>query len=64
MDKDWILTERRLPTKNERVDWISPCGIQVNSGTFIGGAVWFLPGSEVHIYYLPIFWRPARGTES
>jgi hypothetical protein len=59
MTADWTPTDRRLPERGQRVDWISPGGEQVDGGTFAGGAVWLLPGGGMYVYYRPTFWRPA-----
>lgn len=60
MTDAWTPTDRELPKEGQRVDWICPGGEQVNGGTFAGGAVWLLPGCGLHVYYTPVFWRPAR----
>ncbi|HEX5104987.1 MAG TPA: hypothetical protein VFV87_14305 [Pirellulaceae bacterium] len=58
MPDTWIRTSQRLPEKNQKVEWISPGGIQ-ERGTFAGGLIWFPEGSSMYVYYTPEFWRPA-----
>lgn len=58
-DNDWIRTQDRRPEPNQTVDWISPGGERVLGGKYAGGAVWFPPGSEMYVYYTPMFWRPS-----
>lgn len=61
MTTEWIPTRLKLPEPNTRVDWIAPSGEQVNGGAYVGGAVWYPPGSNMFVYYKPEFWRPAAG---
>jgi hypothetical protein len=62
LEMKWTPTAERTPEPGQRVDWISPGGEQVNGGRFQGGAIWFLPGDDMYVYYLPKFWRPTKAT--
>jgi hypothetical protein len=54
-NQDWIRPEDLMPTKGDKVTWISPSGHEV-SGEFVG--VW-LTDSGLRVYYHPTFWKPA-----
>lgn len=45
-----------LPPVDAKIEWISPSG-QIVRGVFYGGAVWLPEGSDVYVYYQPVFWR-------
>lgn len=55
----WIPTAQRLPEKNQKVEWISPGGLQ-DRGTFLGGLIWMPEGSTMYVYYTPVMWRPIQ----
>jgi len=57
MSADFTPTKVCLPKRGQRVDWISPGGMQVNAGLYDGH--WFLPGG-MYAYYKPVAWRPAE----
>lgn len=62
---NWIPVSERMPEEGQKVDWISPGGVQVDGGQFAGGAVWFLAHgrpNSMYVYYRPAFWRPSEGS--
>lgn len=69
MDDRWVPTRAgsspagEFPAEGRRVDWIAPSGEVVRGGTYGPGRLWFLPGGQVYVYYVPPFWRPAVGGE-
>lgn len=61
---DFISTKKFLPQEGEVVDWISPCGNQVNGGVKGPRKLWLLPPDwAVYCYYEPIAWRPHKSKE-
>lgn len=57
---NWIPTSKQLPERNQKIEWISPSGLQ-QRGEFAGGGIWFPEGSTMCVYYTPQFWRPIQG---
>lgn len=58
-DKQWTETRLRLPDRGQAVEWISPGGFQ-ERGKFAGGLVWFPDGSDMYVYYTPLWWLPVQ----
>ena len=58
-DNTWTPTTQRFPEKGQKIEWISPCGLQ-ERGTYAGGVIWFPEGSSMYVYYTPAYWRPLK----
>lgn len=56
----WNATNRILPERGQRVDWLQGDGEIVQGGTHQG--VWLLPDG-MYVYYTPQFWRPNEEAE-
>lgn len=56
MNDDYTMTNLELPPTGMPLEWITPSG-EIVRGKFAGGAVWFPEGSNMYVYYTPVFWR-------
>ena len=59
-DKDWNPLKNTAPRRGSKVEWIAPSGAHVK-GTFVGGVVWIPDGSDMYVYYTPVYWRYIDG---
>lgn len=58
-EQTWTPTQQQLPTKGQKIEWISPGGLH-ERGKYLGGVIWMPEGSPMYVYYTPQFWRPVQ----